>query len=98
MIKHLTMMLQTDNYLMTKICYRSRHDFVTIFTVISLEVKFGQSLHIHMKVIKRKPDFRLCENKGADQLCSNCTADQLLCFCYSDSTIPLLLVAKLSSL
>ena len=24
----------------------------------------------------RKWDFRLCENKGADQLCSNCTADQ----------------------
>ena len=43
--------------------------------------------------ILRKPDFCLCENKGADQLCSNCTADQRLCFRYSDSTIPLLLIA-----
>ena len=28
----------------------------------------------------RKPDFCLCENKGADQLRSNCEADQRLCF------------------
>ena len=35
----------------------------------------------------RKPDFCLCENKGADQLCSNCEADQRLCFRYTDSTI-----------
>ena len=35
----------------------------------------------------RKPDFYLCENKGADQLRSNCEADQRLCFCYTDSTI-----------
>ena len=37
----------------------------------------------------RKPDFCLCENKGANQLCCICTADQRLCFCYSDSTISL---------
>ena len=43
--------------------------------------------------IMRKPDFCICDNKGADQLCSNCTADQRLCFHYSDSTIPLLLLA-----
>ena len=48
--------------------------------------------------IVRKPDFCLCENKGADQLRSNCEADQRLCFRYSDSTIPLLLIAKISSL
>ena len=42
----------------------------------------------------RKPDFCLCENKGADQLRSNCEADQRLCFRYSDSTILLLLIAK----
>ena len=35
----------------------------------------------------RKPDFCICENKGADQLCSNCTADQRLCFRYLVSTI-----------
>ena len=46
----------------------------------------------------RKPDFCICKNKGTDQLCSNCTADQPLCFRYSDSTFPLLLIAKISSL
>ena len=45
----------------------------------------------------RKSDFHICENKGADQLRSNCEADQRLCFCYMDSTIPLLLVSKISS-
>ena len=38
----------------------------------------------------RKPDFCLCENKGADQLCSNCEADQRLCFRYTDSTTSVL--------
>ena len=42
-----------------------------------------------------KSDFRLCENKGADQLCSNCTADQCLCFRYTDSTMPTLLISKI---
>ena len=36
----------------------------------------------------RKPDFCLCENKGADQLRSNCEADQRLCFRCTDSTTP----------
>ena len=39
----------------------------------------------------RKPDFCLCENKGADQLRSNCEGGQRLCFRYRDSTISLLL-------
>ena len=47
-------------------------------------------ININLRRNMRKPNFRLCENKGADQLCSNCTADQRLCFRYSDSTIPLL--------
>ena len=38
----------------------------------------------------------LCENNGADQLCSNCTADQHLCFRYTDSTIPPLVIPKIS--
>ena len=38
----------------------------------------------------RKPDFRICENKDADQLRGNREADQRLCFRYIDSTIPLL--------
>ena len=28
----------------------------------------------------RKPDFYICENKGADQLCGHREADQRLCF------------------
>ena len=28
----------------------------------------------------RKPDFRLCENKNADQLCIDCEATMRLCF------------------
>ena len=47
--------------------------------------------------IVRKPDYCLCENKGADQLRSNCEADQRLCFRYTDSTIPLLLKSEISS-
>ena len=46
----------------------------------------------------RKPDNGVCENKGADQLRSNCEADQRLCFCYMDSTIPPILISKISSL
>ena len=45
----------------------------------------------------RKPDFRLCEKKGADQMCSNCTVDQLPCFRYTDSTIPLVPKSEISS-
>ena len=45
----------------------------------------------------RKPDFCLCENKGADQLRSNCEADQRLCFRYTDSTLSLLIKSQISS-
>ena len=45
-----------------------------------------------------KPRICIGENKGADQLRSNCEADQRLCFRYTDSTIPLLLIDKISSL
>ena len=38
----------------------------------------------------RKPAFRICENKDADQLRGNREADQRLCFRYIDSTITLL--------
>ena len=37
----------------------------------------------------RKPDFCICENKGADQLCGNRTTYQRLYFPYTDSAIPL---------
>ena len=46
----------------------------------------------------RKPDFCMCENKGADQLCGNHAADQCLCFWDIASTIPLLSKSKISSL
>ena len=46
----------------------------------------------------RKPDFCLCENKGADQLRSNCEADQRLCFRYTDSTLSLLIKSEISSI
>ena len=46
----------------------------------------------------RKPDFRICENKDADQLRGNREADQPLCFRYMDSTIPLLPKSEISSL
>ena len=45
----------------------------------------------------RKPDFCLCENKGADQLRSNCEADQRFCFRYTDSTLSLLIKYEISS-
>ena len=46
----------------------------------------------------RKPDFPVCENKGADQLRSNCAADLRLCVHYIDSTISLLAKSEISSL
>ena len=46
----------------------------------------------------RKPAFRICENKDADQLRGNREADQRLCFRCSDRTIPLLPKAEISSL
>ena len=52
---------------------------------------------LEMSCIMRKPDFCLCENKGADQLRTNCEADQRLCFRYRDGTIPLLLKSEISS-
>ena len=51
----------------------------------------------HMSRVMRKPDFCLCENKGADQLRSNCEADQRLCFRYTDSTLSLLIKSEISS-
>ena len=39
-----------------------------------------------------KLDVCLCENKGAVTAC----ADQRLCFCHMDSTIPPLLIPKIS--
>ena len=48
-------------------------------------------------LVMRKPDFRICGNKDADQLRGNREADQRLCFRYRESTIPLLSTSKISS-
>ena len=40
-----------------------------------------------MRRIKRKSEFRLCENKGANQLCSIFTSDQRISSRYTGSTI-----------
>ena len=45
-----------------------------------------------------KPTICIGKNKAADQLRGNREADQRLCFRYTDSTIPLLLKYKISSL
>ena len=39
-----------------------------------------------MACVMRKPVFRICENKDADQLRTNCAADQRLCFRYIDGS------------
>ena len=53
---------------------------------------------IYMSRVARKPVFRICENKDADQLRGNREADQRLCFRYIDSTIPVLHTYEISSL
>ena len=71
----------------TTILERGKMFYTVSFSIIALH------LSLHM----RKPMICICENKDADQLCSNCTADQRLCFRHMDSTIPLLLISKVSS-
>ena len=53
---------------------------------------------LNQSLVVRKPAFRVCESKDADQLGSNCAADQRLCFRYTDNTIPLLPKSEISSL
>ena len=64
----------------------------------------ANAIWLGCKVIKedmshmRHPTFSICENKGADQLRGHREADQGHCFRCADRTIPLLLIAKISSL
>ena len=51
-----------------------------------------------MSHVVRKPVFRICENKDADQLRGNREADQRLCFRYIGSTIPPLPKSEISSI
>ena len=80
------------------ICLNVRRLIEFVFCILtSTSVSIAVCVTDHLSRVMRKPDFCLCENKGADQLCSNCTADQRLCFRYLDSTIPFLLKSKISS-
>ena len=40
-----------------------------------------------MRLVMRKPEFCLSENKGANQLRSDCEADHRLCFRYTDLSL-----------
>ena len=44
----------------------------------------------------RKPDYCICEIKGADHLHCNCAANQHLCFVYIESTSPILPKSEIS--
>ena len=46
----------------------------------------------------RKPAFRICENKDADQLRGNREADQRFCVLYMDSTVARIPKSKMPSL
>ena len=73
---------------------------VLLFNVSNpgLAVSCGDRIWVqYLSRVTRKPDFCLCENKGADQLRSNCEADQRLCFRYTDSTLSLLIKSEISS-
>ena len=61
-------------------------------------VIFNLSNESYMSLVLRKPTFRICENKDADQLRGNREADQRLCFRYTDSSIPLLSKSEVLSL
>ena len=61
-------------------------------------VVFFYLFNYHLSRDVRKPDFRICENKDADQLRGDRETDQRLCFRNSDSTIPLLSKSEISSL
>ena len=71
--------------------------FEIVFRVQSIYDENTENGLNQMSRIVRKPDFCLCENKGADQLRGNREADQRLCFRYTDSTFPLLLISEISS-
>ena len=68
-----------------------------IYLVINLEIRFSCDIPtfislkylygLYMSSVMRKPAFRICENKEADQLCGNPTYDQRIWFGHTDSTI-----------
>ena len=72
-------------------------DFIHTVVIMFLSVSQNKT-KVNMSLCVRKPTICLCENKDADQLRGNREADQRLCFRYTDSTVPLLLKSKISSL
>ena len=68
-----------------------------MFSVLIITLELVTSLY-YMSCLVGKPTICIGENKDADQLRGNREADQRLCFRYSDSTVPLLLKSKISSL
>ena len=65
----------------------------------SMDSVNSRFLHVwYMSLNMRKPAFRICENKDADQFRGDREADQRLCFRYTYSTIPLLPKSEISSL
>ena len=67
-------------------------------SVVTIRMCCYRCFVLYMSLCVRKPTICLCENKDADQLRGNREADQRLCFRYTDSTVPLLLKSKISSL
>ena len=73
------------------------HYNLSLVIILQFTFSFQAALQ-QMSLCVRKPTICLCENKDADQLRGNHEADQRLCFRYTDSTVPLLLKSKISSL
>ena len=72
--------------------------FDLVHDMVQTQSRIETSDTRNMRIVMRKPDFCICENKDADQLRGNREADQRLCFRYMDSTIPLLSKSEISSL
>ena len=69
------------------------NDATQVLLILSLVaikpvVRVSKQVMPKLSRVVRKPDFRICKNKDADQLCGNREADQRLCFRYKDSLIP----------
>ena len=81
---------------MNEMLKSGRNNLQEVYIHVSVDIKYINESK-HLSRIVRKPDFCLCENKGADQLRGNREADQRLCFRYTDSICPLLLISEISS-
>ena len=71
---------------------------ILYFPFVHFKLKIPGTGEYYMSHLMRKPTICLGKNTGADQLRGYREADQHLCFRNSDSTIPLLLYYKISSL